>query len=215
MKKNPRRVYFFNPKGGVGKTTCATQTAVAIVANGLKVAFIDKDKQKSATAYFATIAEKYRPQFISDEIEVSIPEDTDIIIVDCGANDDFIPPNDGVIVSPTSSTYLDLQVYRIVLRLAEKGYKVIKVINNFNMIRNDDKGLLKQFGNCCVITANSAIRHAMKSGKSIWNSNKPGGTKAKNQFEYLLSCIAKGEAPELTIEKLNEISDRDRKANKQ
>lgn len=201
--KNRMAIAFFNPKGGVGKTTTSTQTAVAVVMNKLNVAFYDLDKQKTATFYFSTIDEKYRPQFISNDLSIAPPSNTDVVILDCPPNMEFVPPPNFLIVAPTSSTMLDLHAFKRVLELEQKGYKVIKVINNFNQIRNDDKALLQQFKNCCVITSNSGIRHAMNNSKTIWNSNHPGGKKAKKQFNYLLSCITKGEAPEIDIETIN------------
>lgn len=198
---------FFNPKGGVGKSTLSTQTSVAATMNDYKVAFYDLDKQKTATFYFSTIDEKYRPPFIGHSLEEQPPADTNLIVVDCPPNLDFVPPKEFLIVAPTSSTMLDLHAFREVLKLEAKGYKVIKVINNFNQIRKDDKALLDEFKNAAIITSNSGIRSAMNNGKSIWNSNHPGGRKAKRQFNYLLKCIAQGFAPPIDIATINKISE--------
>jgi hypothetical protein len=200
------KIAFFNPKGGVGKTTCATQSAVVMVANGFKVAFIDMDKQHSATHYLESINPKFKPAYILHSVDDEIPADTNIIVIDSPANYDFTPDKDFLLVSPTGSTKIDLHAYRRVLELENDGYRLIKVINGYNPIRKDDKSLLMQFENCVVITANSAIRNSMSRDKTIWNSGEPGGRKAKRQFTHLLNCISKGYAPFIMPEEVNKIA---------
>jgi cellulose biosynthesis protein BcsQ len=195
-----------NPKGGVGKTTISTQIAVAGVMNGYNVVFYDLDKQKTASFYFSTIDEKYRPAEIYHSIDIKPKGRADLIVLDCPPNLDFVPPKGCLLVSPTLTSMQDLHAFRKVLELEQQGYKVIKVINQFNMIRNDDKALLSQLGECAVITANSGIRFAMSNRKSIWNSNHPGGKKAKREFNYLLSRIKAGSAESMTIAKVKQIS---------
>ena len=47
-----RTVSFINLKGGPGKTTLSTNTAVAFAQQGVKVLFIDNDKQGNASSFF-------------------------------------------------------------------------------------------------------------------------------------------------------------------
>lgn len=192
-------VAFFNPKGGVGKTTLSTQVAVAGVMNGYRVVFYDLDKQKTSTFYFSTIDEKYRPAEIHHSIATRPQGGADLIVIDCPPTLDFVPPKGCLVVSPTLTSMQDLHAFRKVLELENAGYKVIKVINQFNMIRNDDKALLSELKECAVITANSGIRFAMSNKKSIWNSNHPGGKKAKREFNYLLGRIKAGHAEPMNV----------------
>jgi cellulose biosynthesis protein BcsQ len=199
-------VAFLNAKGGVGKTTLSTQVAVAGVMNGYKVVFYDLDKQKTASFYFSTIDEKYRPAEIHHSINTPPKNGADLIVIDCPPTMDFVPPKGCLIVAPTLTAMPDLHAFRKVLELEQEGYKVIKVINQFNMIRNDDKALLGELKECVVITANSGIRFAMSNKKSIWNSNHPGGKKAKREFNYLLSRIKSGNAETMNIPLVKAIS---------
>jgi len=47
-----RTVSFINLKGGPGKTTLSTNTAVAFARQGVRVLFIDNDKQGNASSFF-------------------------------------------------------------------------------------------------------------------------------------------------------------------
>lgn len=199
---------FFSPKGGVGKTTLSTQTAVSAVMNKKTVVFYDLDQQKTSSMYFSTIDEKYRPAEILHNLSTPPSvKNIDYVIADFPPNLSVLPPKDFLLISPTTSSSLDLHAYRVVLEL-EEDFKIIKVINQFSKARKDDKALLEneRFKNCVVISTNQAIRHAMNIKKSVWNSNITGGSKAKRQFQYLFDMIEKGEADYMDLEKLDEIS---------
>lgn len=195
----------FSPKGGVGKSTLATQIAVASKMNKYTVAFYDLDKQKTSTFYFGMVDDKYRPDMIYDNLDTEPETMPDIVIADCPPNLDVIPPKEFLIIAPTNTSILDLHAYRKVLELEKDGYNIIKVINNFSLVRNDDKDLLKEFSECVIISTNAAIRVAMNNGKTIWNSHHPNGKRAKKQFNYLLSRIKIGKAEEMNVEKFREI----------
>lgn len=205
IKHKPLFLALFSPKGGVGKSTLATQIAVASKMNKYTVAFYDLDKQQTSTFYFSMIDEKYKPDMIYNNLDIEPDFMPDIVIADCPPNLDVIPPKDFLIIAPTNTSILDLHAYRTVRELEEQGYNIIKVINNFSLVRNDDKDLLKDFNECVIISTNAAIRVAMNNGKTIWNSHHPNGKRAKKQFNYLLSRIKLGKAEEMTVEKFREI----------
>ena len=50
---------FINLKGGVGKTTISINTAYTMAKAGLKVLFVDNDKQSNASMFFGKDNEKY------------------------------------------------------------------------------------------------------------------------------------------------------------
>lgn len=206
QRKIPKLIAFYSPKGGAGKTTISTQVAISVKVSGKKVCFYDLDPQKTASFYFKDIGEKYKPDVILHDFNEAPPSDCDYIIIDCEPSTRFIPPSEFLIVAPTQSSSLDLHAYRKVLELKEKGYKVLTVINQFSMVRNDDKAVKEELEPCIIISANTGIRHAMNNSKTIWNSNHPGGKRAKNQFTYLISRIEIGEAEKLTNKEISYIS---------
>lgn len=197
---------FYSPKGGSGKTTLSTQLAISAKQFGAKVCFYDLDPQKTASFYFLYINPKYQPDIVYNDFSQIPPDDCDFIIIDCEPSTRFIPPKEFLIVAPTLASSLDLHSFRTVLELEDKGYTVIKVINQYSPIRKDDKECKAHLDPCVVISANSGIRTAMNNKKTIWNSNHPGGKKAKNQFTYLISRIVKGTAEKITDEDMLNIN---------
>ena len=205
ITKKPQLLACFSPKGGCGKSTISTQLATSAKKRGNKVAFYDLDKQKTATYYFSLIDEKYRPDVILHDFNHAPPSDCDFIIIDCAPDISFIPPKDFLIVAPTLASILDMHAYRKVLELEQQGYRVIKVVNQYSMVRNDDKAVKDKLDPCVVISANTGIRHAMNNGKTIWNSNHPGGKRAKHQFTYLIKRIVAGTAETLSHDDITRI----------
>lgn len=199
MEKKPILIACYSPKGGTGKTTISTQLATSARILGKNVCFYDLDPQLSATEYFNSIGEKFRPQQIESDFNVPPKEGTNFVFLDCEPSSlRFIPPKDFLIIAPTLASRLDLHAYRHILELEKNGYRVIRVINQYSMVRNDDADTLKALNPCCVISQNSAIKTAMNNNKTIWNSNHPNGKRAKYQFRYLIERITEGYAEELT-----------------
>lgn len=198
MTNKPHLIACYSPKGGCGKTTISTQMAISAKANGFKVCFYDLDPQKTASFYFGRISKKYVPDVILHDFNEAPPADCDFIFIDCEPSDRFIPPKEFTIVAPTLSSSLDLHSYRTVLKLEKEGYKVIRVLNQYSMVRGDDSKVKEQLEPIIPISQNTGIRNAMNNGKTIWNSNHPGGKRAKNQFLYLIKRIVAGSAEKLT-----------------
>lgn len=191
-------------KGGIGKSTIATQLSVLCTLMGKKVIFIDRDPQQSATHYFLAIEEDYRPDAIYHHYDVRPSFVPDVIIIDYPPYAEEIPPKGFTVLCPTRSTRLDLQSYRKSLELVQNGYDVIKIINDFSLTSSRDKALLDSLGDCCIISRNAAISSAMDNGKTIWNSGIKTrfGKRAKNQFYYLYQRAMAGSAEQYTIEQL-------------
>lgn len=187
----------FCPKGGTGKTTIATQLAVSGRVKKRNVCFYDLDPQQTASFYFSRIDEKYRPNTILTDFSERPPAEADFIILDCEPSMRFVPPPAFTIIAPTLASILDLHAYRKVLEL-EGTHQIIRVINQYSMVRKDDKAIKDSLDPCVVISANTGIKHAMANGKTIWNSNHPGGRRAKMQFTYLIKRIIAGSAETLT-----------------
>lgn len=194
----------FNGKGGVGKTTCATQMSVSFTMNGYKVCFYDLDKQKTASWYFSQVMSKYQPFAILHSLDDAPPAGTQVVIADFPPNLDYIPPKGFTIVAPTNPSGFDIHAYRQVLALEAEGYRIIKVLNNFSLTRNDDKALLEIYPQSVVISQNSAIRSALSNGKTIWNTGHPQGKRAKKQFNHLIKQLTRSETETMTVEKIQQ-----------
>lgn len=205
-KKQPKLIACYSPKGGCGKTTISTQLAVSAKKQGFKVCFYDLDPQKTASYYLKQIDVKFQPDIILNDFNIAPPSDIDFIFLDCEPSTRFIPPKEFTIVAPTLASKLDLHSYRTVLELEQQGYKVIRVLNQFSMVRGDDKTVKDKLEPCVIISQNTGIRHAMNNSKTVWNSNHPSGKKARNQFMYLITRILAGSAEKLTNSEINQIS---------
>ena len=60
MESSARRILVVNGKGGCGKTTIATNLAVAYANSGAKVALLDNDPQASST-HWASVRDEGLP----------------------------------------------------------------------------------------------------------------------------------------------------------
>lgn len=93
MNSAARRILVINGKGGCGKTTIATNLAVAYACQGKRVALLDNDPQASSSHWGAVrdpelpeiqiIAKHERPNmYQTQSFHHRLPEDTDIVIID-------------------------------------------------------------------------------------------------------------------------------------
>jgi cellulose biosynthesis protein BcsQ len=203
-KKQPLIINSFSPKGGVGKTTIATQLTVAFRMNDFKVAFYDLDRQKTATHYFSKINEKFRPTEIYDKAGYEHGE-VDIVIYDYPPNADFIPQKGTLIVAPTGSGNFDIHSYAKVLALAETN-PIIKVLNKVSLVRTSDLQAMAAFDSCVVISQNTAIENAFNEYRTIFNYSHPNSRKAQRQFQFLIDCIIAKKTVKMTPDRLTDIS---------
>lgn len=97
MDTPAQRILVINGKGGCGKTTIATNLAVAYACNGVKVALMDNDPQASST-HWASLRDEARPNvtivakherpamYETKAFHHRLPADTQMIIVDGHSN---------------------------------------------------------------------------------------------------------------------------------
>ena len=97
MDSPARRILVINGKGGCGKTTIATNLAVAYANRGTQVALLDNDPQASSTFWaeqreadlptIPVVAKHERPSMYQTQaFQHRLPEGTDIVIVDGHSN---------------------------------------------------------------------------------------------------------------------------------
>lgn len=97
MESPVRRILIINGKGGCGKTTIATNLAVAYARNGANVALMDNDPQASSSYWVSQrpetlppvhlIAKHERPNmYQTQSFHHRMPENTDIVVVDGHSN---------------------------------------------------------------------------------------------------------------------------------
>lgn len=97
MNSPLRRILIINGKGGCGKTTIATNLAVAYACQGKKVALLDNDPQASSTHWASlrdpelppvgVVAKHERPNMYQTQaFHHRLPEGTELVIVDGHSN---------------------------------------------------------------------------------------------------------------------------------
>ena len=97
MNSPTRRILVVNGKGGCGKTTIATNLAVAYACQGAKVALLDNDPQASSS-HWASLRDKELPEislvakherpkmYETQSFHHRLPNQTDLVIVDGHSN---------------------------------------------------------------------------------------------------------------------------------
>jgi chromosome partitioning protein len=117
MASKPRILAVANSKGGVGKSTLATNLAAEGAACGLRVLLVDTDPQSSSTVFAAT-REEDRPAFrvvqmIQPILHRELPELSapyDLVVIDTGAREtktfrSALAAADEVLIPVTPSAY--------------------------------------------------------------------------------------------------------------
>lgn len=97
MESSARRILVVNGKGGCGKTTIATNLAVAYANSGARVALLDNDPQASSTHWASVrdeglpaievVAKHERPSMYQTEtFKHRLPTGTEVVIIDGHSN---------------------------------------------------------------------------------------------------------------------------------
>jgi len=184
----PLRLVVAGPKGGIGKTTLSRNLAVAAAAEGLRVATLDLDPQRSLTNWYSKRPDKcvQFDHFKGDMNESTIreamaaisEEGYDLLVVDTPPSVEDSPEGfkalaavADLLLIPTSHTDDDLEVVRPWMRFVRSlGRPAAYVMNRVNARARafvDAKAQLVDDGPLCPIEIPSYEDVPFTFGKGI------------------------------------------------
>ena len=180
-----RRIAFWSPKGGVGKTTLALNFAAAAYFAGKKVLLCDLDPQQSAIDIFN---EKQLP-FSVVPGEPQVLPNVDYIIYDHAPDISNIPSVETIVLPMRPST-LDLKaVNRAYRHIRDK--RVIKCVNAVDVRRHDERVLaMKLFSEGAhLIKDRSIYVRSLTLGQTVFQQSVYGSRDAQNELNRLLDKV--------------------------
>ena len=180
-----RRIAFWSPKGGVGKTTLALNFAAAAYYAGNKVILCDLDPQRSAFDVFA-----YRQlpfTVLADKPQVM--PNVDYLICDYAPSLERLPDEETIILPMRAST-LDLKAVNRSIRLI-RNKRIIKCVNAVDTRRHDERMLAMKLYNegAHLIKDRSIYVRSIFEGKTVFQQNRYGSSEAKNELRRLLERV--------------------------
>jgi len=177
-----RKIAFWSPKGGVGKTTLALNFAAAAYYDGYKVLLCDLDPQRSAVDIFN---ENRLPFSVVAEQPQIIPQ-VDFLIYDHAPSLEQVPSVETVVL-PLRASILDLKAVNRSIRLV-RDKRVIKCINAVDTRRQDERILaMKLYAEGAhLIKDRSVYVRSLAEGESVFQQNKFGAREAQNEMRRLL-----------------------------
>lgn len=180
-----RRIAFWSPKGGVGKTTLALNTAAAAYYAGYKVLLCDLDPQQSAVDIFDI---KQLPFSVLPDMPHVMPN-IDLLITDHPPSTDKIPQEE-TIVLPMRPSIIDLKAISKANRFIQ-GKRIIKCVNAVDTRRQDERMMaMKLYSEGALLIKDRSIySRSLNSGKTVFQQTKYGTQEAKAEINRLLSKI--------------------------
>ncbi len=149
MSATTKKILVVNSKGGCGKTTIATNLAVAFANQGLKVSLLDCDRQASCLHWaeerdaqapkINTVANYHSGDKLTEQINQEVDQGSDVIVMDTGRHADAtlfeaaLKTSDLVLIPMLSSSFdikagerfvADLMTHRV-MRATPKPIGVI------------------------------------------------------------------------------------------
>ncbi|TQV88794.1 ParA family protein [Aliikangiella coralliicola] len=180
-----RRIAFWSPKGGVGKTTLALNFAGAAYYAGYKVLVCDLDPQQSSIDVFN---EKKLPFSVVPDKPQVMPN-VDFLIYDHAPDINTIPSVETIIM-PMRASVLDLKAINRCYRLV-RDKTVIKCINAVDTRRHDERILaMKLFSEGAHLVKDRSIYvRSLSHGETVFQMNVYGARDAQNELNRLLSRV--------------------------
>ncbi|MET1256699.1 AAA family ATPase [Aliikangiella maris] len=183
-----RRIAFWSPKGGVGKTTLALNFAAAVYYSGKSVLVCDLDPQQSAVDVFN---EKRLPFSVVPNQPQVIPN-VDFLLFDYAPSIKDIPTVETIIL-PMRASILDLKAVNRSHRLVREK-RVIRCINAVDTRRHDERVMaMKLYSEGAhLIKDRSIYVRSLALGETVFQQNMYGSRDAQNEFKRLLARVEAG-----------------------
>ncbi|MCW8877291.1 MAG: ParA family protein [Kangiellaceae bacterium] len=180
-----RRIAFWSPKGGVGKTTLALNFAAAAYYSGHKVLVCDLDPQLSAIDVFN---EKRLPFSVVPDMP-QVEPNVDFIVYDHAPSIESIPSVD-TIVLPMRASILDLKAVNRAFRLI-RDKRVIKCINAVDTRRHDERVMaMKLYSEGAHLVKDRSIYvRSLALGETVFQQSVYGARDAQNELKRLLERV--------------------------
>jgi chromosome partitioning protein len=182
-----RRIAFWSPKGGVGKTTLALNFAAAAYYAGHKVLVCDLDPQQSAVDIFN---EKKLPYSVVSGLPQVLPN-VDFLICDYAPSIFNIPVEETIIL-PMRASILDLKAVARTSRLI-RGKRIIKCVNAVDTRRQGERLLaMKLYADGAQLIKDRSIYvSSMGRGQTVFQLSSYGCKNAQNEINRLLQRVLK------------------------
>ena len=182
-----RRIAFWSPKGGVGKTTLALNFAAAAYYSGLKVILCDLDPQQSAVDVFS---ENRLPFTVVKDMPQVMPN-VDMLICDYSPSLEHVPVEETIIL-PMRASMLDLKAVARTTRLV-RDKRIIKCVNAVDTRRHDERMLaMKLYADGAhLIKDRSIYVRSLTTGHTVFQQEVYGARDAKMEINRLLERVLK------------------------
>ncbi|MBV1910900.1 MAG: ParA family protein [Kangiellaceae bacterium] len=180
-----RRIAFWSPKGGVGKTTLALNFAAAAYYAGNRVILCDLDPQQSAVDVFS---DNKLPFTVVKDLPQVTPN-VDIMIFDYAPSLDNVPVEETIVI-PLRASILDLKAVARTSRLV-RDKRVIKCVNAVDTRRQDERILaMKLYADGAhLVKDRSVYVRSLTSGHTVFQKNIYGAREAKMEINRLLEKV--------------------------
>jgi len=182
-----RRIAFWSPKGGVGKTTLALNFAAAAYYAGYKVLVCDLDPQQSAVSVFS---ENNLPFTVIANRPQVVPY-VDFLICDYAPSLENLPIEE-IIIQPMRASVLDLKAIARATRLI-RDKRVIKCVNGVDTRRHEERVMaLKLYSQGAhLIKDRSIYVKSLTRGETVFQQKAYGSRDAQNEINRLLERVIK------------------------
>ncbi|MCO7224648.1 ParA family protein [Pleionea sp. CnH1-48] len=180
-----KKIAFWSPKGGVGKTTLAINVAAAAYHNRKKVVLCDMDPQHSAADIFN---DKKLPFSVFKGVPDVMPH-ADIMIYDFPPRVDIDIEGD-VVVVPMRACIIDMRAVNKALRHVHNK-RLVKCVNAVDVRRHDERMMAMKLHSdgARLIKDRSIYSRSIAQGGSVFESQLYGAKDARREINMLYAAI--------------------------